>query len=163
MLTDRRKVFVKLIVLGDSGVGKTALINQYVNRRFGSTYKATIGADFMSKEVVCDGKLATAQIWDTAGQERFKSLGLAFYRGSDCCILIFDLNSAKSFDNLDFWHNEFVHQQGFSDQKSVPIIVIGNKLDVGHRVVSQKRAQSWCQLHDNCAYFETSAKNDTQY
>ena len=70
---------LKVIILGDSGVGKTSLLNVYIHQRFSSTYKATIGADFMTKDVVTDsGKTLTLQIWDTAGQERFQSLGVAY-------------------------------------------------------------------------------------
>lgn len=63
----RKKVLLKVIILGDSGVGKTALMNQYVNKRFSTSYKATIGADFLTKEIIIDDKLVTIQIWDTAG------------------------------------------------------------------------------------------------
>lgn len=73
-------------------------MNQYVNKRFSNQYKATIGADFLTKEVMVDDRLVTMQLWDTAGQERFQSLGVAFYRGADCCILVYDVNSTKSFE-----------------------------------------------------------------
>jgi Ras-related protein Rab-7A len=64
-------------------------MNQYVNKKFSNQYKATIGADFLTKEVMVDDRLVTMQIWDTAGQERFQSLGVAFYRGADCCVLVY--------------------------------------------------------------------------
>lgn len=83
----RKKVLLKVIILGESGVGKTSLMNQYVNKKFSNQYKATIGADFLTKEVIVDDRVVTMQIWDTAGQERFQSLGVAFYRGADCCVL----------------------------------------------------------------------------
>jgi len=79
-MSTRKKVLLKVIILGDSGVGKTSLMNQYVNKKFSNQYKATIGADFLTKEVMVDDRLVTMQIWDTAGQERFQSLGVAFYR-----------------------------------------------------------------------------------
>ncbi|KAI5480903.1 Ras-related protein Rab-7A [Pseudohyphozyma bogoriensis] len=106
----RRKVLLKVIILGDSGVGKTSLMNQYVNKRFSNQYKATIGADFLTKEVMVDDRLVTMQLWDTAGQERFQSLGVAFYRGADCCVLVYDVNSSKSFETLDSWRDEFLIQ-----------------------------------------------------
>lgn len=87
MATTRKKVLLKVVILGDSGVGKTSLMNQYVNKKFTNQYKATIGADFLTKEVIVDDRVVTMQIWDTAGQERFQSLGVAFYRGADCCVL----------------------------------------------------------------------------
>jgi len=76
-------------------------MNQYVNKKFSSQYKATIGADFLTKEVMVEDRLVTMQIWDTAGQERFQSLGVAFYRGADACVLVYDLTHVKSFENLD--------------------------------------------------------------
>ncbi|KAK4777915.1 hypothetical protein SAY87_018102 [Trapa incisa] len=85
-------------------------MNQYVHKKFSQQYKATIGADFVTKELQIDDKLVTLQIWDTAGQERFQSLGVAFYRGADCCVLVYDVNVMKSFDTLDNWHEEFLKQ-----------------------------------------------------
>ena len=70
-MSGRKKVLLKVIILGDSGVGKTSLMNQYVNKKFSNQYKATIGADFLTKEVMVDDRLVTMQIWDTAGQERY--------------------------------------------------------------------------------------------
>ncbi|XP_022880068.1 ras-related protein Rab7 isoform X1 [Olea europaea var. sylvestris] len=106
----RRRTLLKVIVLGDSGVGKTSLMNQYVHKKFNHQYKATIGADFVTKELQIDDRLVTLQIWDTAGQERFQSLGVAFYRGADCCVLVYDVNVMRSFDTLDNWHEEFLKQ-----------------------------------------------------
>eukprot|EP00741_Cyanophora_paradoxa_P004028 tig00000754_g3913.t1 len=155
----RKKVLLKVIILGDSGVGKTSLMNQYVNKKFTNQYKATIGADFLTKEVMVDDRLVTMQIWDTAGQERFQSLGVAFYRGADSCVLVFDVNNAKTFENLDSWRDEFLIQAGPRDPESFPFVVIGNKIDLeGQRVVSAKRAIAWCQSKGNIPYFETSAK-----
>jgi len=158
-MASRKKVLLKVIILGDSGVGKTSLMNQYVNRKFSNQYKATIGADFLTKEVMVDDRLVTMQIWDTAGQERFQSLGVAFYRGSDCCVLVFDVNTASSFEHLDNWRDEFLVQAGPRDPENFPFVVLGNKIDLEHqRVVSTKRAQAWCQSKNNVPYFETSAK-----
>merc|ERR1719198_447774 len=125
----RKKVLLKVVILGDSGVGKTSLMNQYVNKRFSAQYKATIGADFLTKEVMIDDKLVTLQIWDTAGQERFQSLGVAFYRGADACILVYDITNHKSFNNLDSWREEFLGQASPSDPENFPFVVLGNKVD----------------------------------
>ena len=84
----RRKELLKVIILGDTGVGKSSLMGRYVNDKFDIRYKATIGADFLTKELTVDGTNVTLQIWDTAGQERFQSLGSAFYRGADACMLV---------------------------------------------------------------------------
>eukprot|EP01139_Manchomonas_bermudensis_P004921 Amastigsp_a174466_1902.p2 type:complete len:206 gc:universal Amastigsp_a174466_1902:681-64(-) len=159
----RKKVMLKVIILGDSGVGKTSLMNQYVNKKFSSQYKATIGADFLTKEVMVEDRLVTMQIWDTAGQERFQSLGVAFYRGADCCVLVFSVTVAKTFENLESWRDEFLIQAGPRDPDRFPFVVIGNKVDMeDQRRVSTKRAQSWCTMKGNIPYFETSAKDNLE-
>jgi len=157
-MASRKKVLLKVIILGDSGVGKTSLMNQYVNKKFNAQYKATIGADFLTKEVTVDDRLVTMQIWDTAGQERFQSLGVAFYRGADSCVLVFDVTKPKTFDNLDSWKDEFLIQAGPRDPDNFPFVVLGNQIDKDGRVVAQKRALAWCQAKGNIPYFETSAK-----
>ncbi|KAI8592797.1 ras family-domain-containing protein [Geranomyces variabilis] len=192
-MATRKKVLLKVIILGDSGlviplaslsrwiqasrrlalgqrkkldplwtakVGKTSLMNQYVNKKFSTQYKATIGADFLTKEVMVDDRLVTMQIWDTAGQERFQSLGVAFYRGADCCVLVYDVNNVKSFETLDSWRDEFLLQASPRDPDNFPFVVLGNKVDMeeSKRQVSQKRAMTWCQQKGGIPYFETSAK-----
>eukprot|EP00730_Choanoeca_flexa_P002673 TRINITY_DN11126_c0_g2_i2.p1 TRINITY_DN11126_c0_g2~~TRINITY_DN11126_c0_g2_i2.p1 ORF type:complete len:206 (+),score=40.30 TRINITY_DN11126_c0_g2_i2:1100-1717(+) len=155
----RKKVLLKVIILGDSGVGKTSLMNQYVTKKFSNQYKATIGADFLTKEVAVDDRLVTMQIWDTAGQERFQSLGVAFYRGADCCVLVFDVTVPKSFETLSSWRDEFLIQAAPRDPDNFPFVVLGNKIDLENRAISQKRAMTWCQSKGGIPYFETSAKD----
>ncbi|GLJ18032.1 hypothetical protein SUGI_0318180 [Cryptomeria japonica] len=162
-MASRRRCLFKVIVLGDSGVGKTSLLNQYVTKRFSSQYKSTIGADFMTKELQVDDRLVTLQIWDTAGQERFQSLGVAFYRGADCCVLVYDVNMLKSFEDLDNWYLEFLNQASPADPDNFPFFLVGNKIDVdggNSRVVSEKKANQWCASKGIMHYFETSAKED---
>lgn len=136
---------------------------RYVHNKFSQQYKATIGADFVTKEVLIEDRLVTLQIWDTAGQERFQSLGVAFYRGADCCVLVYDVNVNRSFDTLNTWHDEFLNQASPSDPKTFPFILLGNKIDVDggkSRVVSEKKAIEWCSSKGNIPYYETSAKED---
>ncbi|KAG8642930.1 ras-related protein Rab7 isoform X1 [Manihot esculenta] len=161
--TTKRRALLKVIVLGDSGVGKTSLMNQYVYKKFSQQYKATIGADFVTKELQVDDKLVTLQIWDTAGQERFQSLGAAFYRGADCCVLVYDVNVLKSFETLSNWHEEFLKQANPVLPDEFPFVLLGNKIDIdggNSRVVSEKKAVDWCASKGNIPYFETSAKED---
>ncbi|XP_071449512.1 ras-related protein Rab-7a [Hetaerina americana] len=157
-MASRKKVLLKVIILGDSGVGKTSLMNQFVNKKFSNQYKATIGADFLTKEVQVDDRTVTMQIWDTAGQERFQSLGVAFYRGADCCVLVFDVTAPNTFKSLDSWRDEFLIQASPRDPDNFPFVVLGNKVDLEHRAVSAKRAQQWCQSKSGIPCFETSAK-----
>lgn len=159
-MSSHRKTILKVIILGDSGVGKTSLMQQFINGKFSQQYKATIGADFLPKDMAIDDKQVTMQIQDTAGQERFQSLGVAFYRGSDCCVLVFDVTNTKSFENLQNWRDEFLIQANIKDPDSFPFVVIGNKIDVDEskRMVSSKKAQALCASMGNLPYFETSAK-----
>ncbi|EDW43414.1 GM26547 [Drosophila sechellia] len=125
-MSGRKKSLLKVIILGDSSVGKTSLMNQY--------------------------------IWDTAGQERFQSLGVAFYRGADCCVLVYDVTAPNSFKNLDSWRDEFLIQASPRDPEHFPFVVLGNKVDLDNRQVSTRRAQQWCQSKNDIPYYETSAK-----
>jgi len=149
---------LKVVILGESGVGKTALMDRFVNKLFTGNYKSTIGADFLTQELEINGKLVTLQIWDTAGQERYNSLGKVFYRGADCCMLVFDLTRSKTLQELEFWKTEF-EQHAEIETDSFPFVVLGNRADLEHeRQVNQDDAIAWCKNYGNIKYFETSAK-----
>lgn len=105
-------------------------MERFVEHRFSHQYKATIGADFFPKDVIIDDKPVNLQIWDTAGQERYQSLGSAFYRGADACVLVYDMTDARSFDALDSWRDEFLISAAPRDPDSFPFVVMGNKVDV---------------------------------
>merc|ERR1712232_1237807 len=125
-------------------------------------YKATIGADFLTKEVMVDDRLVTMQIWDTAGQERFQSLGVAFYRGADSCVLVYDITATKTFESLESWRDEFLVQASPHDPNSFPFVVIGNKCDLADkRKVDAKRAKDWCATKNNIPFHECSASTST--
>jgi Ras-related protein Rab-7A len=157
-MSSKRKVLLKIIILGDSGVGKTAFLQKYVHGHFIMEHKATIGADFITKELVIDDKMVTLQIWDTAGQERFQSLGVAFYRGADACVLVYDITNQKSFEDLEQWKREFIGQAQPEDESSFPFLVIGNKADLNeNRQVSVQAGREFCNKH-GLKFFETSAK-----
>lgn len=158
----RKKNILKVIILGDSGVGKTSLMHRYVNDKYSQQYKATIGADFLTKEVVLDDdKVVTMQVWDTAGQERFQSLGVAFYRGADCCVLVYDVTNAKSFENIKSWKDEFLVHANISSPESFPFVILGNKVDIedSKKVVSEKVGQELAKSLGDVPLFLTSAKS----
>lgn len=151
---------LKVVILGDGGVGKSSLMNRYVNNEFDSQSFHTIGVEFLNKDVELEDDTYTMQIWDTAGQERFKSLRTPFYRGSDCCILTFDVNDRQSFSNIPMWRKEFTHYADVRKAEDFPFILIGNKVDQGNRKVLSEDAESWCKENGGVPYFETSAKDD---
>jgi Ras-related protein Rab-7A len=156
---------LKVILLGNSGVGKTSLINQYVNKKFSTEYKATLAHDFVTKEVMVEDTLVTMQIWDTAGQERYQSLGLAFYRDADCCVLVFDVTDAKSLQKLADWESEFLLQAGPQDTTNFHFVVLANKIDLDtQRVIQMDTFFAWLDANKIAEkypmeIFETSAKH----
>lgn len=140
-------------------VGKSSFMTRFVDHRFTNLYRATIGVDFLTKEITVDRRPVILQIWDTAGTERFHSLGSSLYRGAHCCLLVFDVTSSVSFEALDVWKKEFLVQACPSDPSAFPFIVLGNKIDLDHRQVSTSKAQKWC-VEIGAEYFESSAKED---
>ncbi|KAK3534900.1 hypothetical protein QTP70_001983 [Hemibagrus guttatus] len=159
-----KSLLLKVILLGDGGVGKSSLMNRYVSDRFDSHSFHTIGVEFLNRDLEVDGRPVTLQIWDTAGQERFRSLRTPFYRGADCCLLTFAVDDAQSFHNLSAWKQEFVRYSDVREPERFPFVVLGNKVDKvedGERQVHEEEARAWCQENGHCPYFETSAKDDT--
>ncbi|KAL8581007.1 Ras-related protein Rab-9B [Nucella lapillus] len=152
---------LKVVLLGDGGVGKSSLMNRFVSNKFDSQSFHTIGVEFLNKDVIVDDETYTMQIWDTAGQERFKSLRTPFYRGADCCLLTFAVDNLQSFCNLSMWRKEFLYYADIQDGVTFPFVIIGNKVDMDGRQVTSEEARSWCSANGNVPYFETSAKDST--
>jgi Ras-related protein Rab-7A len=95
-----QRPYLKIVLIGDQGVGKTALLDSFEYKKISKTQKPTIGADFMKKKITLDdnGLEVNLQLWDTAGQERFQSLCTSFYRGADCCIIVYDVSNERSYE-----------------------------------------------------------------
>ncbi|CAK5079212.1 unnamed protein product [Meloidogyne enterolobii] len=162
--TQRKKLTLKVILLGESGVGKTSIINRFVNKKFSNCYKATIGVDFMKKQMTVDGVDVTLHIWDTAGFEKYQSLGSAYYRGADCCVLVYDLTSAPSFRAIEGWRDEFLVVSNPSDPDDFPFMILGNKFDLmDKRAVSSAKAENWCRQGVNMKHFEEDWRLDEAF
>jgi small GTP-binding protein len=146
------KVF-KFIVIGSSGVGKTAILKRLIDDVFIPESNSTIGVEFLASEIEVNEQPIKLQIWDTAGQERFRSIAKAYFRSAIGVILVFDLTDRKSFDELNQWLED-IHQ--LCDPNAV-VTLIGNKLDLrASRSITSGEAEGFAQLHQ-LTYFETSA------
>eukprot|EP01130_Rhizamoeba_saxonica_P004277 TRINITY_DN174_c0_g1_i1.p1 TRINITY_DN174_c0_g1~~TRINITY_DN174_c0_g1_i1.p1 ORF type:complete len:224 (+),score=66.15 TRINITY_DN174_c0_g1_i1:24-695(+) len=148
---------LKIVVIGESGVGKTNLIERYTKDTFYEESKSTIGVEFGHKTIEIDGSVVKTQIWDTAGQERFRALTRPYYRGAVGAVLVFSLADRESFDKLGSW---FMELEMHADQ-GIHVMLIGNKSDLeDSRQVPTDLAINFAKEH-GIDYMETSAKDKT--
>lgn len=155
-----KPTFLKVVLLGDGGVGKSSLIQRFVSNKYDPSLFHTIGVEFLNKDLEVDADRYTLQIWDTAGQERFKSLRTPFYRGTDCCLLTYAIDDSQSFQNIAMWKKEFLYYADVKDPDNFPFVVLGNKSDLAsERKVSTDEAKDWCSKNGKLPHFETSAKD----
>ena len=154
-----KKFILKVILLGDSSVGKTSLLNKYIKNDFSLHYKATIGADFLTKQLQRENSLINLQIWDTAGSERYHSIGTGFYRNCECCVLVCDLTNTESFKNVDFWRKEFIKNANPQEGDKFPFVLFANKNDMVSDIkITEDEIKSFCSAHNDIPYFMVSAK-----
>jgi len=145
---------LKVIMVGDSGVGKSCLLKSFMGDPFEQGYTSTIGVDFEIKPVIIDGKTVNLQIWDTAGQERFRTITTSYYRSADAILLVFDVTEKSSFKNLEVWMEDI---RSYA-KPNVDIMLIGNKIDVDKpRAVDFQTAKQYAD-DNHFLYIETSAK-----
>ena len=146
----------KIIIVGDSGVGKSNILGRYINNIFKQDTKSTVGVEFASKKIKANGVNIKLQIWDTAGQERYRSITSAYYRGSKGCFIVYDISSAQTFESVEKWYEEVLK----SGEKDISIILIGNKCDLeNERKVTVEMGENKAR-NLNCPFFETSALNN---
>lgn len=146
----------KLLLIGDSGVGKTCLLFRFSDDAFNTTFISTIGIDFKIKTVELGGKKIKLQIWDTAGQERFHTITTSYYRGAMGIMLVYDITNAKTFDNISKWLRNIDEHANEDVEK----MILGNKCDMDDkRQVSKERGESIAREH-SIPFLETSAKTN---
>ncbi len=144
MNEDQYDYIYKIVLIGDSGVGKSNILSRYLTDTFTYDSKATVGVEFGSKSMEIEGNKIKMQIWDTAGQERYKSITNAYYKGAKGALLVFDLTKKTSFENVDKW---IVDLKTNGDEQ-ISIILIGNKSDLEeHRQVTQEEATTKAELY----------------
>ena len=117
---------IKIVVVGDSGVGKTNLIKRFITNEFSENFKATIGVEFMSKTYRINKHLFKIEIWDTAGQERYKSITAVYYKGAKGALVVYDTTEQTTFDDIDKWLLEIKDKTS----KNLKLMIIGNKIDL---------------------------------
>lgn len=117
---------IKIVIVGDSGVGKSNLLNRFVLNEFSNDCRATIGVELSSKTYKINGKVVKIHLWDTAGQERYKSITGAYYKGAKGAIIVYDITNKDSFDHVDKWIKEVKDNGG----KNMNIVICGNKSDL---------------------------------
>lgn len=150
----------KIIIIGDTGTGKSSLLLKYTDNEFNDSFNSTIGADFRSKQIDIDNRKLKLMIWDTAGQERFRSITRSYYRTIDGIIITIDVTRRETFNNLQYWMNEV----GRFEKSDCPIIIVGTKTDRNNmRQVMREDVELFmkimCSKH-NIEYMEASPKTD---
>ena len=147
----------KVLLIGPGSVGKTSLFNRFVNNRFSSSYKITMGVDFLEKELEFDKETVKLTIWDVGGQERFKTMRRTYYRGTSGILLIFDLTRPDTFQKvINTWYPELITFCG----NDTPFFLIGNKVDLIEdlgSIIEEEKASQFAESKKS-VYIKTSAK-----
>jgi Ras-related protein Rab-2A len=150
---DNYDYLLKYIIIGESGVGKSNILLQYVYNKFFSEYLATIGVEFADKNIKIGERLFRIQIWDTAGQECYKSITRGYYNNSVCALVVYDISSKDTFKKVSSWIEDCkVHAP-----KTINLILIGNKSDLEKREVTYEEGQELAN-NNGIKFYEASAK-----
>ena len=144
----------KFLIIGDELVGKSKLVSHYVDGQFTSEYKFTLGVEIRVKDVQIRNKTYRIQIWDTAGQENFRSITRAYYKNSVCALVVYDISSRDSFNNVSTWIEDCKNQS----PKTIFMVLVGNKSDLNDkRQVNTEEGQELADKY-GLQFYETSAK-----
>lgn len=148
---------LKILLLGDSSVGKTCFLMRYADSTFQEVHMSTVGLDYRLKDMVMeDQKQVTVQIWDTAGQDRFRAITKNYYKGADGIVLIYDVTSRDTFQNITTW----ITQIKENASTSAKIIIVGNKIDMTDQIKVSTDEISKLASENNLKFIEASAKNN---
>ncbi|KAL0910532.1 hypothetical protein M5K25_021525 [Dendrobium thyrsiflorum] len=147
----------KLVLIGDSGVGKSNLLSRFTRNEFNLESKSTIGVEFATKSLNVDGKIIKAQIWDTAGQERYRAITSAYYRGAVGALLVFDVTRRATFENIERWLRELREHT----DPNIVVMLVGNKSDLRHLVAVSTDDGKALAERESLFFMETSALEST--
>ena len=156
-MTDQEFSF-KILLLGDSSVGKTCFLKRYTDNTFQDAYLSTIGFDFKFKNITLDnGKTVKVQLWDTAGQERFRTIAKSYYKGAHGIVLIYDVTNRKSYDNIRKWLVQIKNEAA----SKISIVLVANKIDCEDELREVKKEEGEVLAkNNNLKIFEASAKDN---
>ena len=153
MEEENYEMMFKVVLVGDSFVGKTNIMSKYLKNEFHEDSKATVGVEFGAKQFKIEGHTVKAQIWDTAGQERYKAITSAYYKGAKGAFAVYDITRRSSFESIEKWVNDLTS----TADKNVTIVIIGNKSDLeDHRQITKEEGQEKANKLQ-VAFLETSA------
>ena len=153
MEDENYEMMFKVVLVGDSFVGKTNIMSKYLKNEFHEDSKATVGVEFGSRQFNIEGHVVKAQIWDTAGQERYKAITSAYYKGAKGAFIVYDITRKESFENVTKW----AEQLKSTADKNLTIIIVGNKTDLeDQRQVTSEEGQNKANSLES-AFIETSA------
>jgi small GTP-binding protein len=155
--SEQEKFSIKIVLVGDSGVGKSNILNRFIFNEFVHDTKSTVGVELSTKSYIINNNIVKIQIWDTAGQERYKSVTSAFYKGAKGALITFDLTKSESFKSVDKWFRE-IKECG---EKNIVTLLVGNKCDLKHlRSVETATGFEKGKTY-GVPYIETSAAEST--
>ena len=147
----------KIMVLGESKVGKTSLIKRYTKDQFGGVYLTTVGMDFQDKIIEIEDKKVRLQVWDTAGQERFRNVTKSYFQSSHGLLVVYDITDRESFEKINFWMDNIKNNA----PENAKLILVGNKCDLANeRKVTIEDGENKARNY-NIKFFESSAKDGT--
>lgn len=152
---DKHDYLFKVVLIGDSGVGKSNLLSRFIRNEFDLKSLTTIGVEFAQRNLEFGGKVVKAQIWDTAGQERYRAITKAYYRGAHGALLVYDITKPITFENVEHWLKELREHA----KTEILIMLVGNKTDLEHlRTVTTDEGKSFAE-ENTLSFIETSALN----
>ena len=152
-MSEEYEMMVKIVLIGDSTVGKTNIMSKYLKGQFMESSKATIGVEFHSKIFNHEGHKINAQMWDTAGQEKYKSISASYFKGSKGAFIVYDITKKDTFDSIEKWLNELK----LNGDPGIVTFIIGNKNDLEEfRQVSKEEGEEKAKSFQ-CGFLETSA------
>ena len=147
------ELLYKVIIIGDTAVGKSNILSRYVKDEFSPNSKSTVGVELGIKFLKIKNTKTKIQIWDTAGQERYRAITSSYFKGSNGCFIVYDITNEASFNNIENWYEQIQKETS----KDIPILLVGNKCDLeDERKVPIEKGKEKAQ-NLNCAFFETSA------